>query len=742
MSWLRNTKHSWLLILDNADDTDVDLATFLPAGKKGSILITTRNPQCVRHQTVGEDAYEGLDRKVAIELLLKACGINMSLRIAHEADADAVAELLGYHALAIIVAGAAVSEGYCKLEKYKEIFLDERETLFKCFPKQAKSRYGDVNATFEVSASYLKSFGTSAAQDALQLLNFYASMHFTDFPETAFEEAWKNSRDKDVVSSFVFPDGTESIRNLAAWHVSHLPIFMQPNLRGIDLDMMRIVRARSLLVDLSLVTFDSNRSTTRMHPVTHFWARDRLSQPEEFAESRLNGVSVLSLFIKDTFVGHMSPSLRHLQLHIESITKSLKEWGSYRGNFNIQQSLYRFSCAMFFLTRVPELFELLQMIPIQEDESWIKNENNQNIQILHSRSMRDFGDAGDANKAVVLLEQVNEARAQTAAADDSKSLSVQHGLAIAYMKIGKTDKAIEMLKQIIELKIANFSPEHPDSLASQHELARAYLYINETDKAITLLKNVMELRTRTLNPKIPDLLASMHVLAMAYIQNGDTDQAITLLERVVEIEKMLWNPEHQNLLGSQHELARAYLDGNETAKAMALLEVVVEITMKNLMPEHPDLLASQHVLARAYLQNGDTAQAISLLESVVEIEAETLREDDPERVKSVCLLAQCFRQAKDYERALQLARSIENVARNMPGEDLADYNTELISYILEAMDRERYAMSPETESASVVIETEHRPPEQTRPNGRKRDLARRLLGPFIQASGRDTQGTA
>ena len=142
-------------------------------------------------------------------------------------------------------------------------------------------------------------------------------------------------------------------------------------------------------------------------------------------------------------------------------------------------------------------------------------------------------------------------------------------------------------------------------------------------------------------------------------------------------------------MASQHELARAYLDTNETAKAISLLESVVEIEVKTLKPEHPERLVSQHELARAYLQIKETAKAVALLESVVEIQTKTLRADHPERVTSIYLLAQCHRQARNYERALELAKSIEHVAQNRPGQEVADWNTDLIGFILEDMDRQK-----------------------------------------------------
>jgi len=55
--WLA-TKHSqnWLLLFDNADDVQLNLAKFFPKCRFGNILITTRNPQLRIHADQSADA--------------------------------------------------------------------------------------------------------------------------------------------------------------------------------------------------------------------------------------------------------------------------------------------------------------------------------------------------------------------------------------------------------------------------------------------------------------------------------------------------------------------------------------------------------------------------------------------------------------------------------------------------------------------------------------------------------------
>ena len=294
VSWLQGTPNSWLLILDNADDPKFDLSPYLPAGINGSIVITSRVSDARRYENTGNDSYERLDEKIAVELLLKSCGTDLALWSEFKDSASIVVDLLGCHALAVTQAGAAISHGICKLEEYKSMFLVQQRALLEYSPDQAKSEYGGVYNAFEVSARYLEQRSDQVAKDALRLLDFHAFMHFSDFPEEAFEEAWKNSKDDRVVRSDLRPSSEKKIYELDSWHQSHLPTFMRPNFNNNELNIISLRKARAQLASLSLINIETSNGMTRIHPVTDAWSRDRLKDPES-ADAWLSALAMLSL---------------------------------------------------------------------------------------------------------------------------------------------------------------------------------------------------------------------------------------------------------------------------------------------------------------------------------------------------------------------------------------------------------------------------------------------------------------
>jgi len=106
----------WLLIFDNADQPE-ELRPFIPNGP-GDVLITSRNHRWgATVETIALDVFE---RAESIQFLLKRVPKGLT-----EADADRLSDKLGDLPLALVQAGAVISEGAMAVREYLRQ-LDER----------------------------------------------------------------------------------------------------------------------------------------------------------------------------------------------------------------------------------------------------------------------------------------------------------------------------------------------------------------------------------------------------------------------------------------------------------------------------------------------------------------------------------------------------------------------------------------------------------------------------------------
>ncbi|CAD0100465.1 unnamed protein product [Aureobasidium mustum] len=186
LRWLANIKGSWLLILDNCDDSMMDFSAYMPS-RGGSIILTTRLAEC---KILGTWAnLDDLGRDAAMQLLLQACGYASGNQEAYVPAAEAVVSSLGQHALALVHAGAYIKKGLCTLDGYVLSFRKEQARLMKFKPQQQASRYGSVYATFEVSAEALASSEDHDCALALQLLDILAFLNREAVEEDIFSRA-------------------------------------------------------------------------------------------------------------------------------------------------------------------------------------------------------------------------------------------------------------------------------------------------------------------------------------------------------------------------------------------------------------------------------------------------------------------------------------------------------------------------------------------------------------------------
>ena len=85
----------WLLLLDNADDPNLNLHDYFPRCAHGNILITSRNREIVHHASDGKSCYNvsGLHPNDARNLLFNISGLWEGQTKQTEAAATAIVKV-------------------------------------------------------------------------------------------------------------------------------------------------------------------------------------------------------------------------------------------------------------------------------------------------------------------------------------------------------------------------------------------------------------------------------------------------------------------------------------------------------------------------------------------------------------------------------------------------------------------------------------------------------------------------
>jgi hypothetical protein len=543
---IANTKDRWLLILDNADDPEVDYATYIPSGNQGAVLITSRIPECHQHSTVPAEALEGLDEEHSTQLLLKATRMPEESWQSCEEQARAIVALLGSHTLALIQAGAYIAEGYCRLDQYAEKYKRLRNQLLKHHPKQQQSRYRHVYATFEASVAVLNDAEDEAGQDALDLLGVFSMLHSGVLPLRFFREAWRGAQCVLATDN----DEMDEMFALRKWHVSQLPDFIDG--QADEWEDYRLNKASALLVSLSLVMrhCSDGLDGLSMHPLAHAWARDRLGkQQQEASWVRVGCLLALSFVYLESWWVYEIELRPHLQSFLPPSIEAVFSFGPPG-----------------------------TMLPVLLRCGWALN------------TMREDG------KLESLLQGIYRALQITPLEPSDKHIAVWALAARNFRYMGDARRAAALLENIVKVREVTLAETHPDRLASQHELARAYEFNGQIKEAVVLLEHVVKVEETMLAETHPSRLASQHELASAYLANKQIKEAVALLEHVVKVEETMLAETHPSRLASQHELALAYAADGQPHEALSLLKHVVAIKCRVRGDNHPSRLVSVEVL--------------------------------------------------------------------------------------------------------------------------------------------------
>ena len=576
--WLSNVSESWALVLDNADDPRLDLSPYFPVGNRGVILMTSRNPECKVHSTVGSCEVGAMSVDEAVTLMLKTAGIRDLSSQSIRETARPVVLTLGRLALAITQAGAVIRQGHCRMEEYCTLYARHRKELLSQKAIQGGDDYRyTVYTTWEVSRQMIEEMSSEAGQDALELLQIFSFLHYEGISEEIFSQAYhtlRNDRQSD-------------------WMLSHLPKIVLHRPRQ-EWDAYTLRMAVSVLLSFSLIYRDKENLMS-MHPLVHTWVRDRLG-PSDEETVWTQTTSAIALSIPQTFRTADYRFRQTLVPHLDICLRFRKEGIFYLGDIgdDCQRMASSFALVYGEVGRVQEALQLTERV-VEVRKRKLGEEHPETLRSMHSLAIR-YREAGERQKALQLTERVVEVYKRTLGKEHPETLRSIHNLAIIYSEAGERQKALQLTKRVIEVRKRTLGEEHPDTLGSIHYLAISYSEAGERQKALQLMKRVVEVYKRTLSEEHPDTLRSIHNLAISYREAGERQNALQLTKRVVEVYKRTLGEEHPETLSSIHNLAIIYSEADERQKALQLIKRVVEVYKRTLGEKHPETLHSMHTL--------------------------------------------------------------------------------------------------------------------------------------------------
>lgn len=167
---LSDSTGSWLLIIDNADDSrllfgESGLADYLPFSRKGSILFTTRNHEVAVRLVESERhiiSVEEMGKDEALQML--KTGLKEK-QVSDTASTVALVEVLANLPLAIRQASAFMAKNQTSTTQYLELCRSSDENMIKLLSRNFEDRHRYKNVQNPVATTWLISFRHIAEHD-------------------------------------------------------------------------------------------------------------------------------------------------------------------------------------------------------------------------------------------------------------------------------------------------------------------------------------------------------------------------------------------------------------------------------------------------------------------------------------------------------------------------------------------------------------------------------------------------
>jgi nucleoside phosphorylase/tetratricopeptide (TPR) repeat protein len=586
----------WLLVFDNADDTEMwleannitpALEDYLPQSEQGLILFTTRNQKlAMKLAPFNIIRIPDLDKDAALQVLRKMLANENLLK--DNITAATLLEHLAFLPLAITQAAAYITENSIHLSDYLTLLQEQEQDVVDLLSEDFRDpgRYKDI--LNPVITTWLLSFKQIQHQNPLaaDYLAFMACINPRNIPRS------------------LLPLQTTTKQRLDALGVLNAYSFTNSQSTGVNMHRLVHIATRNWLRNNRMFGYWLQRVADRMQQVFPDNNHTNRRLWREYLPH------ALALVHDDEFIEQQK---EHISL-IRNIADCLASDGRYFES----EVLYN------------KLLEMDQRTHGAEHPSTLTNMAN-----LAST----YRYQGRWNEAEKLEVQVMEVSKILLGAKHPNTLTSMANLASTYRNQGRWNEAEKLEVQVMEMSKIVLGAKHPDTLTSMANLASTYRNQGRWNEAEKLEVPVMEMSKTVLGAKHPDTLTSMANLASTYRNQGRWDEAKKLQVQVMEMAKIVLGAKHPCTLTSMANLAGIYWNQAQWKEAEKLEVQVMEIRKTVLGAEHPDTLSSMVNLAYTWKSQGRVLEALALLEESCRLRRKFLGPDHPSTTNAVNALS-------------------------------------------------------------------------------------------------------
>jgi len=606
LKWFKKDDHSWLMILDNADnaqlffppvgsnapsttsaETQIPFKHYLPSilSAQKSILITSRSRVLGEDLANGESCVEAVpfsaqEAKNLLQLRLEGIDITLDMN-----SAERLLDILGYIPLAITQAAAFISRNRWNVKGYITAVESGKQNLMDHLSQELQDHRRPIGYPNSVFLTWKLSFDQILLQEpqAANLLSLIAMLDPKRIPESLL----RSFVEKEV--EFRMAIGTLDGFALITQHIGGEAFTIHP-----------LVQA-SVCYWLRLKEEKESYESEALQLLSEKFPRGDLYEHREASESMLVHAQAVLQF-KSLPNGSMKSRAKLL----DKVGLFHQQQGKYVSAHQEISEAYDIlreqngEFATATLAILNDLTGALAHLGKFEEAEKIGRRALQGNEKVHGvehlitlRSANGLATVFKRRSKYVLAEDMYRRALKRSekllGAGHRHTLTILDNLASVLSDQGQLEAAEELHRQALEGREKVLGPEHPGTLNSVHNLALVLKDQQKYKAAEEMARRALEGREKVLGAEHPETLGSVYNLALVLQYQQKYKEAEEMARRALEGGEKVLGREHRDTLSSVHLLAFLLNDQNRYDSAAALYQRAEAGFMKVLGRDHQDI---------------------------------------------------------------------------------------------------------------------------------------------------------
>ncbi|KAM6478280.1 P-loop containing nucleoside triphosphate hydrolase protein [Trichoderma sp. SZMC 28011] len=547
---LSQISESWLLIIDNADDTTLfgetsevtSLRGYLPFNLKGSILFTTRNVEVSRKLGIRKDNIvhlTGMSQSEAINMLQKGLDPHQM------SDAQSLESLLEFLAnlpLAIKQASAYMIKTGIAISQYLEYCRSSDEALIELLSENFDDRARYETTQNPVATTWLISFRTILRDKPLaaDYLRFMAFLAEKDIPKRLLPPASNKLCVYDAIGTLK-AYGFISERECGDAYDMHSLVrlvmqnWMRENEGELQTHITKVMQRFDEEVPVPLFSNKDEWAKYLPHMTTALKFQDHMS--DQILKSSILLKALYGLFILGKYSDAKEMNQRALDLHIKVLGDE------HPSTLEIMDmSLAIAACE----DQPAEIVQISKRV-LELRRNILGTEHPHTLESMRKLSVA-FYKQHHYEKAVEMSRQALDLHIKVLGAEHLKTLETMSTLSLALTGQGYDEEAEQISRQALDSLIETQAFGHPVTLACMSALSLALFSQSRYEECVQIGQQILDFCIKVLGAEHPNTFISRDFLSMILREQGrhkgEDDERILEKPRAVEPESNIRSHVH------------------------------------------------------------------------------------------------------------------------------------------------------------------------------------------------------